>query len=95
MRASRRMKRITNEFRAGSLGASVTRDSLVGIANRYGIDCPGIEFQWGGGRNFPPCGPPSLLYNGYRISFPGVKRSGRGVDHSPPSIAEVKVRVKL
>jgi hypothetical protein len=23
-------------------------------------------------------------------SFPGVKRSGRGADHSPPSSAEVK-----
>jgi len=28
-------------------------------------------------------------------SFPGVKRSGRGVDHAPPSSAEVKERVEL
>jgi len=28
-------------------------------------------------------------------SFPGVKRSGRGVDHPPPYSAEVKERVKL
>jgi len=28
-------------------------------------------------------GPPSLLYTGYRVSFPGVKRPGRGVDHLP------------
>jgi len=28
-----------------------------------------------------PWGPPSLLYNGYRFSFTGVKRPGRGVDH--------------
>jgi hypothetical protein len=28
-------------------------------------------------------------------SFPGVKRPGRGVDHPPPSIAEVKERVEL
>jgi len=28
-------------------------------------------------------------------SFPGVKRSGRGVDHPPPSSAEVNERVKL
>jgi len=27
-------------------------------------------------------GPPSLLYNGYRV-FPGGKRLGRGVDHPP------------
>ena len=30
-----------------------------------------------------PWGPCSLLKNWYRVSFPGVKRSGRGVDHSP------------
>jgi len=28
-------------------------------------------------------------------SFPGVKLSGRGVDHPPPSRAEVKERVGL
>jgi len=28
-------------------------------------------------------------------SFPGVKRPGRGVDHPPPSSAEVKERVKV
>jgi len=28
-------------------------------------------------------------------SFPGVKRSGRGVDHPPPSSAEGKERVQL
>jgi hypothetical protein len=36
-------------------------------------------------RTRPDCsrGPDSLLYNGYRVSFPGVKRLGRGVDHPP------------
>jgi len=29
-----------------------------------------------------PCGPPSLLYNGYRVTFPGVK-SVRGVTLTP------------
>jgi hypothetical protein len=33
----------------------------------------------------PPWGPPSLLYNGYRVSFPGVKRPGRGASHPIPS----------
>jgi len=28
-------------------------------------------------------------------SFSGVKRPGRGVDHSPPYSAEVKERVEL
>ena len=37
-----------------------------------------------------PWGPPSLLYNGYRV-FPGDKeRPGRATDHSPPSTAVVK-----
>ena len=29
------------------------------------------------------------------MSFPGVKRPGRSVDHPPPSSAEVKERVEL
>jgi hypothetical protein len=31
-------------------------------------------------------GPPSLLHNGYRVSFPGIMRPGRSVDH-PPNLA--------
>jgi len=42
-----------------------------------------------------PWGPTSLLYNGCQVSFPGVKRAGRGVDHPPPSSAEIKERVQL
>jgi hypothetical protein len=54
--------------------------SVVGIATGYGLDSPGSNP--GGGEIFRtfrdrPWGPPSLLYNGYRL-FPGVK-SGRGV----------------
>jgi hypothetical protein len=54
--------------------------SVVGIATGYGLDRPGIESPWGEiFRICPdrPWGPPSLLYNGYRV-FRGVK-SGRGV----------------
>ena len=40
-------------------------------------------------------GPPNLLYNGYRVSFPGVKRPGCSFDHPPPSIAEVNAIVEL
>jgi len=35
-------------------------------------------------------GPPSLLFNGYRALFLGVKRPGREADHSPLSGAKVK-----
>ena len=31
----------------------------------------------------------------FSVSFPGVKRSGRGVEHPPPSSAQVKERVEL
>ena len=37
-----------------------------------------------------PCGPPSLLYNGYRLTFPGVKRSGRGVNNPPHLASKLK-----
>ena len=36
-----------------------------------------------------PWGPPSLLYNGYRVFPVGKVRPGRDADHSPPSSAAV------
>ena len=55
-------------------------DSSVGIATRNGMEGPGIESRWGEIFRTRPDwlrGPPSLLYNGYRL-FPGGK-GGRGV----------------
>ena len=54
------------------------RDSVVGIATRYGLDGPGIESRWG--RDFPhpsrsALGPTQPPVNGYRV-FPGVKAAG-------------------
>jgi hypothetical protein len=69
--------------------------SIVGIATGYRMDGPGIESQWG--RDFPHLsrrarGPPSLLYNGYRV-FPGSKeRPGCDADPTPPSRVVVKKR---
>jgi hypothetical protein len=59
-------------------------DSSVGIATSYGLEGPGIEPRCR--RDFPhqsgpALGPPSFLYNGYLIYFPGVKRPGRGVNN--------------
>jgi hypothetical protein len=73
----------------------VGRDSSVGTVTRYRLDGPWIEFWWE--RDFPHrlWEPLSLLYNGYRLSFLGVKRPGRGADHQLPSSTEVKERVKL
>jgi hypothetical protein len=66
--------------------------SSVGIATDYRLDDPGIESWWGEIFRCPdwPWGPPSLLYNGYRV-FPGGKvQLGRAADHSPASNAAVK-----
>jgi hypothetical protein len=59
-------------------------DSSVGTASRYGLD--GRRPNSGIGETFcprpdRPWGPPNLLCNWYRVSFLGVKRSGRGVNH--------------
>ena len=69
------------------------RGSSGNIVTGYGLDGPGTESRWGGEifRTCPdrPWGPPSLLYNGYRV-FPGGKeRPGRDADPSPPSNAVV------
>jgi hypothetical protein len=53
-----------------------------------------------GGEFFRTCqdqrwGPPSLLYDGYRVCVLGEKWLGRGVDHPPTSSAKVKERVEL
>ena len=66
----------------------------LGIATGYGLDGPRDRIPvWGEiFRTCPdrPWGPPSLLYNGYRV-FPGGKeRPGRDADPSPPSSAAVK-----
>ena len=68
----------------GSLYTNYGPCSSVGIATGYGLDVP--ESNPCGGEIFRACpdrlwGPPSFLYNGYRV-FPGVK-SGRGVTPTP------------
>jgi len=56
----------------------------------------GIE-DWDPGRGIifhtcpdQPYGPPSLLYNGYQVSFLGVNWPGHDVEPTPPSSAKVK-----
>jgi hypothetical protein len=54
------------------------RDSSVGIVTRYGLEVRGSNPV--GGKIFlarpdRSWGPPSLLYNGYRV-FPGSKTAG-------------------
>ena len=65
--------------------------SSVGIETDYGLDGPGsnpvgARFS---ARPDRPWGPPSLLYNRYRVFSGGKVRPGRAADHSPPSSAAV------
>ena len=64
------------------------RDSSVGIATRYELDGPGIEFRLGARFSAPvqtgPGAYPAFSTMGTG-SFAGAKRPGRGVDHTPPS----------
>jgi hypothetical protein len=73
-------------------------DSVVGLPTCVVLNSPGIEFL--GGEIFCTCpdqpgGAPSLLYNGYKFSFSGVKWLGCGIDCPPACSAEVKERVDL
>jgi hypothetical protein len=68
------------------ISETVDRDSSVGIPTRYGLDDPGSNPRVGEifrTRPERPWGPPSLSYNEYRVSFSGVERPGRDVDHPP------------
>ena len=75
----------------------------AGIAsseNRTATDLKVRRSNPGGDEIFRTCpgrpwGPFSFLSNGYRISFPGVKRPWNGVDHLPPSCAEAKEWAQL
>jgi hypothetical protein len=74
------------------------RVNSVGVTNRYGLD--GRGSNTGGDQIFRthpdrPWSPPRLLYNEYRVSFPGVKRPGRGLDHPLPSSGEFKEIAEL
>jgi len=67
------------------------------MATRYGLDAPVFEPRWGTRFSAPVrIGPeaPSLLYNGYRVSFPGVNCPGSGVKHPTLSVSEVKKKTE-
>jgi len=73
------------------------RGGSVGIATRYGLDGAGLEYPWGEvfhTRPGRPWGPPTLLFNGYRV-FPEGKTTGAWRRPPTPSSSEVKVRVEL
>jgi hypothetical protein len=70
----------------------VDLENSVGVATGYGMDGPGMDP--GGGARFSTAsqtgrGAHSAPYTMGTGSFPGLKRPVRGVDHPPPSGAEV------
>jgi len=75
------------------------RDSLVGIAIRYGLGGSGIEFRWGEEILRSRQDRPWIHTASYSIDsgpFPEVKRPGRGVEDEPtPSSFEVRERLEL
>jgi hypothetical protein len=76
----------------------VGQESSVGKPTRYGLDGPGIESQWKTKFSAPVQTDPGAHPASYTMgtkSFPRAKRSRRGVDHPPPSSAEVKERLQL
>jgi hypothetical protein len=89
------LKLHAGEFNSGPR----SRESSVGIATGYGLDDQGGGSSSPGGvKNFHfsmssrlalgSTQPPIKMGTGG--SFPGVKRQGRGADHSPPTSAEVQ-----
>ena len=76
----------------------VGRDSVLGIANRYGLDGAGIEYRWR--RNFPHPSRPVLGLTQPPIEWAqghsrGEKRQGCGADRPSLSSPEVKEIVLL
>jgi hypothetical protein len=81
-----------------------SRGSSVSIVTRLRAGRPVFDSWQGQWWDFffcPPrrpdrlCGPPSVQSNGYGgggLFRPGVKRLGRGSDHSSPSSAELRMR---
>jgi hypothetical protein len=82
-----------NTITSGLHTQNVGWDSTVGIATHYRLDGPGIESLWR--QDFLHLSRPSVLYNGYWVSFPEVKRLGSSIVQWPPSSAMVKEIVEL
>jgi hypothetical protein len=74
----------------------VGRDSSVGVATRYGLEGPGIEFRWG--RDFPHLSRPALGTTQPPVQWVeglsrGQRRPGRGTDH-PPHLVQMSRKIR-
>jgi hypothetical protein len=77
------------KYRSREVGCN----SSVSTVTRNVLGGPGIECRLG--RDFPALGPTHPPVIGYVISFPEVKRPGRGVEHPPLSSSKVQKRIDL
>lgn len=72
----------------------VDQDSVVGIAARYGLYCPGIESRWE--QDFPHLSRLAMRPTQLPVRWvPEVKQPRRGINHPYPYITEIKERVEL
>jgi len=75
------------------INCSSGRDNAVGIATRYRLDGPGIEYRWGTRYSAPvqigPGAHPASCTMGTG-SFLGVNWPGRGVHHPPHLVPRLK-----
>ena len=74
------------------------QDSVVGIATCYRLDSLGDQIPVGvkfSTRVQTDIGAHPVSYAMDTVSLQGVKKVGQGVNHPPPSSAEVKERVEL
>jgi len=73
-------------------------NSADGTATRYGLDGPMTKSRWGVTFSATVQTGPGVHPASYTMgtgSFPGLKWLGRGIDHPPPSSAQVKESVEL
>ena len=84
----------TAKERIFTLSFILGRSCSLGIANRYGLDGPGIDYRWRPGVP-PPSRPAARPTNFYTMSFPRLKGPGRGLGRPLPCNAKVKERVEL
>jgi len=77
------------------LGTYISFRSYFSVRGGLVVTCYWLWINENEYFNHGTWGPPGLLYNGYRFSFPGINRPESWVGRPSPSSAEVKEKVEL